>query len=80
MALAAAEKAGFSCGLVNGENMCPMHRCCQCSALRQIADSQELQEHGWVTSSPCTPVPWLQKRDYNSSDPSQTLVSSGLYG
>lgn len=78
VALAAAEKAGSSRGLANGQKTCPRSRHCQCSALWQTTDSPDPQEHGPVTSSLRTPVPRLQKRDYNSADPSQTPVSPGL--
>lgn len=61
MALAAAEKAGLSRGPANGDEML--------SVLWQTADSPDPQGHSRVTSSLCTSVPGLQKRDYNSADP-----------
>lgn len=78
MALTVAEKAGLSRGLAEGEKTCPRCRRCQCSARWQTSDSPDPQEHGWVASSLCTPVPRLWKRDYSSADPSRTPGSTGL--
>lgn len=79
MALTAAEMSrAAKAGLAGGE-MCPRRRCCRRSALWQTADSPDPQERGQVISPLCTPVSRLQKRDYNSADPSQAPVSTGLW-